>query len=117
MALTLVGASAAAQTSPSELQNSIMKMMEDPALSHAITGFSVRTVDGRILAEHNVDRLMMPASNMKLISFTRDVFHSLTSIDVSFEQSRNIPDKFITFDVSQLLKSPMYQVVALYPAA
>ena len=76
MALTLVGASAAAQTSPSELQNTIMKMMEDPALSHAITGFSVRTVDGRILAEHNADRLMMPASNMKLIS-TGAALHAL----------------------------------------
>ena len=29
MALTIVGASAAAQTSPSELQNTIMKMVEE----------------------------------------------------------------------------------------
>ena len=59
-----------------DIQNTLIKMAQDPALSHAITGISVRTVGGRTLAEYNADKLLLPASNMKLIS-TGAALHAL----------------------------------------
>lgn len=67
---------AVSQEIKTDIQQTLVKMAEDPALEHAITGFSVRTADGRVLAEHNAERLMMPASNMKLIS-TGAALHAL----------------------------------------
>lgn len=59
-----------------DIQNTLIKMAQDPALTHAITGISVRTVGGRTLAEYNADKLLLPASNMKLIS-TGAALHAL----------------------------------------
>ena len=59
---------AIAQETQSDLEQTLVRMADDPALSHAITGISVRTAGGRTLMEHNADMLLLPASNMKLIS-------------------------------------------------
>jgi D-alanyl-D-alanine carboxypeptidase/D-alanyl-D-alanine-endopeptidase (penicillin-binding protein 4) len=59
-----------------DLQKSLVTMTEDPSLSHALIGISVRTAGGRSLFKHNADRLLMPASNMKLIS-TGAALHAL----------------------------------------
>ena len=75
-AVFMTTASVSAQETTTELQQTLVRMAEDPALEHAVTGFSVRTAGGRILAEYNADRLMLPASNMKLIS-TGAALHAL----------------------------------------
>ena len=67
---------ALAQETETELRNTLIRLAEDPALEHAVTGFSVRTAEGKILAEYNADRLLLPASNMKLIS-TGAALHAL----------------------------------------
>ena len=58
------------------LQDSIQAIVNDPSLSEAVTGICVRTGDGRTLAEIDADNMIMPASNMKLIS-TGAALHTL----------------------------------------
>ena len=66
-----------AQTVKSQsLQQSIEKILNDPALSEATIGICAKTADGRTLAEIDADNMIMPASNMKLIS-TGTALHRL----------------------------------------
>ncbi len=56
-----------AQTS-NELQSAVEKLASDPTFSHATVAMSARTVGGRQLIDLDSDKLLIPASNMKLIS-------------------------------------------------
>lgn len=58
---------ATAQT-PQDLQMEAEKMAADPTFSHATVAVSARTAGGRSLISLNEDKLMIPASNMKLVS-------------------------------------------------
>ena len=58
------------------LQSSIQDIVNDPALSEAVVGICVRSGDGRTLAEIDADNMILPASNMKLIS-TGAALHTL----------------------------------------
>ena len=59
------GIAAHAQTA---LQQTAEAMAADPVFSHAVTGIKVMTGAGDVLAEADADRMLVPASNMKLIS-------------------------------------------------
>ena len=50
------------------LQNIAETLAADPVFSHAVTGIKVMTGEGDVLAEADADRMLVPASNMKLIS-------------------------------------------------
>ena len=50
------------------LQSSIETILNDAALSEATIGICVRTGDGRTLADIDADNMILPASNMKLIT-------------------------------------------------
>lgn len=50
------------------LQEQLETLAADPVLSQAAFGICVRTGDGRTLAEVNAAKMLVPASNMKLIS-------------------------------------------------
>lgn len=56
------------QVSAQSLQESIESIISDKAFSEATIGICVRTGDGRTLADIDSDNMIMPASNMKLIS-------------------------------------------------
>ena len=60
----------AAQThmEPADIQAAIKILTEDMTLSEAVVGVCARTGDGRKVAEVNAMQMMVPASNMKLIS-------------------------------------------------
>lgn len=50
------------------LQEKIEELISVPALSQAVTGICVRTADGKTIVDINADKMLVPASNMKLIS-------------------------------------------------
>ena len=56
-----------AQNSP-DLQTEAEKMAADPTFSHASVAVSARTIGGRELIDLDSEKLLIPASNMKLIS-------------------------------------------------
>ena len=56
------------QVSAQSLQESIESIISDKAFSEATIGICVRTGDGITLADIDSDNMIMPASNMKLIS-------------------------------------------------
>lgn len=76
---------AAAQTAEMSLQARLEAFAADPSLSHALTGICVRTADGRTLVDIDAEKMLMPASNMKLIS-TGAALHQLGS-DYQYETS------------------------------
>lgn len=51
-----------------ELKRSLDGLLSQPALSQAWVGVRVETLDGEVLYDYNGSKLMMPASNMKLIT-------------------------------------------------
>jgi D-alanyl-D-alanine carboxypeptidase/D-alanyl-D-alanine-endopeptidase (penicillin-binding protein 4) len=54
-------------TSLTELQNRIVEILRKPELSSAMVGIKVSSLDsGRVLFEENANKLLRPASNMKL---------------------------------------------------
>lgn len=55
-----------AQTPP--LQHTVHTLTEDPTFNNAYIGFKAVKGDGEILAAFNAEKVMVPASNMKLIS-------------------------------------------------
>lgn len=60
------------------LQETAEALATNPVFSHALCGIKVVSGEGMTLAEHNSNKLLMPASNMKLIS-TGAALHRLGS--------------------------------------
>ena len=58
------------------LQERIEAITEGDVLKDAVAGICARTGDGRVLVDINASDLMVPASNMKLIS-TGAALHAL----------------------------------------
>ncbi len=68
---------ASAQTSPEkDIQAKVQEIADDPAFSQAVIGICARTADGKELVDINAGTMMLPASNMKLIS-TGAALHAL----------------------------------------
>ncbi len=63
-----VAMSVTAMAQPVSLQEKVSALASDPALSQALTGICVRDAEGRTLVDINAGKMMVPASNMKLIS-------------------------------------------------
>lgn len=82
-----ISTSAYGQTQPENvtLQERIEVLTSDPSLAQALTGICVRTADGETLVDINAGKMLVPASNMKLIS-TGAALHSLGS-DFQYETS------------------------------
>jgi D-alanyl-D-alanine carboxypeptidase/D-alanyl-D-alanine-endopeptidase (penicillin-binding protein 4) len=52
-----------------ELRSDLTMIFNAPAMARGVWGVDVRSVDtGEVLFQHNGDRLMMPASNMKILT-------------------------------------------------
>lgn len=58
------------------LQNTVSELISDPALSEAVISICARTGDGTTIVDIDSDNMVLPASNMKLIS-TGAALHSL----------------------------------------
>ncbi len=67
-----------AQTATEGLQAAVEKIVADPALGEAVVSISAKTGDGRTLVDIDGDNMLMPASNMKLIT-TGAALHELGS--------------------------------------
>lgn len=69
--------SAYAQPHPyaEEAQNIAESIVADPALSQAVVSICARTGDGRVLMDVNSEKMLVPASNMKLISTGAALHH------------------------------------------
>ena len=67
----------------SEIRERIEAVAADPAFSQAVVGICARKADGTPLVEMNSQTMMLPASNMKLIS-TGAALHALGA-DMQFE--------------------------------
>ncbi len=72
-----------AQTEVEGLQKVVETIVEDPALGEAVISICVRTGDGNTLVDIDGDNMVIPASNMKLIS-TGAALHALGA-DYRFE--------------------------------
>ena len=84
--MLLLGAfGAGAQQVPESLQQKVEKIMSDPAFSEAVVGVCVRSADGETLVDINAQTMMLPASNMKLVS-TGAALHALGA-EKQFETS------------------------------
>ena len=68
--MLLCGISAAAQTSPKvdEVRATVEAVATDPALSQAVVSILAMRGDGSVIADIDGDNMLVPASNMKLIS-------------------------------------------------
>lgn len=71
--------------SAQNIQAAIEAISADPVFSQAIVGICARTEDGQVIAEVNPGKMMVPASNMKLIS-TGAALHAFGP-DYQFETS------------------------------
>lgn len=67
------------------LQSKVSTLAGDPTFSQSVIAVCARTADGKTLVDINSDIMMLPASNMKLIS-TGAALHALGA-DWSFETS------------------------------
>ncbi len=72
------GLSLNAQTPAKSLQYAAEAIVADPALGEAVISICARTGDGRTLVDIDADNMLMPASNIKLIS-TGAALHTLGS--------------------------------------
>ena len=75
-ALTLGNAASAQTYDAAKIQKAVKAIASDPALSEAVISICVRTGDGQTLADIDADNMVIPASNMKLIT-TGAALHKL----------------------------------------
>ena len=66
-----------------DVQAKVEVVTDDPAFSQSVIGICARTADGKTLVDINAEVMMLPASNMKLIS-TGAALHTLGA-DMQFE--------------------------------
>lgn len=85
-----------------QLQAAVEGITADPALSEAVMSICARSGDGRTLVDIDGDNMVMPASNMKLIS-TGAALHALGS-DYRFKTSLGHDGKI----VDGVLKGNLY---------
>ena len=87
MAMAFIGAAAqgTVYTKAEALQAAAKSIADDPAFSEAVLSFCAKTGDGKTLVDIDADNMVMPASNMKLIS-TGAALHTLGS-DYRFKTS------------------------------
>ena len=87
MAMAFIGAAAqgTVYTKAEALQAAAKSIADDPAFSEAVLSFCAKTGDGKTLVDIDADNMVMPASNMKLIS-TGAALHVLGS-DYRFKTS------------------------------
>ena len=64
----LTSVCAMAQQTTGDIQTKVEAITDDPAFSQAVIGICARTLDGDEIADINAEMMMLPASNMKLIS-------------------------------------------------
>ena len=83
--MSLLCTTAAAQLKPEagQAQEAIESILTDPSVENAVIGIYAISGDGRVLADINSRTMMVPASNMKLIS-TGAAIHKLGA-DYRFE--------------------------------
>lgn len=76
-ALMMMAETAASAQNPqkSTLQEEVEAITADPALGEAVMSICARTGDGRLLVDINADNMVMPASNMKLITTGAAMHH------------------------------------------
>lgn len=86
------------------LQEKIEELISNSALSQAVTGICVRTADGKTIVDINADKMLVPASNMKLIS-TGTALHRLGP-DFQYETSIGYDGKII----DGVLKGDLYVI-------
>lgn len=67
--------SISAQETP-DLQSAVRTLADDPALSQAVISICARTADGQTLVDIDSDNMLVPASNLKLVS-TGAALHAL----------------------------------------
>ncbi|HEY3266308.1 MAG TPA: D-alanyl-D-alanine carboxypeptidase/D-alanyl-D-alanine-endopeptidase [Armatimonadota bacterium] len=68
VALCIFGCSLSALASDESIRVSVTKELASPTLAHATVGVCIRSLsDGRTILTKEADRLLMPASNMKLL--------------------------------------------------
>lgn len=72
----LTSVCAMAQQTTGDIQTKVEAITDDPAFSQAVIGICARTLDGDEIADINAEMMMLPASNMKLIS-TGAALHTL----------------------------------------
>ena len=65
-----------ATTKPEDIASVLSTITADPALSQALVGICIRTENGETIAQCNPKMMLVPASNMKLIS-TGAALHTL----------------------------------------
>ena len=53
---------------PLDIASALNTIATDPALSQALLGVCIRNEDGQTIAQHNAKTMLVPASNMKLIT-------------------------------------------------
>jgi serine-type D-Ala-D-Ala carboxypeptidase/endopeptidase (penicillin-binding protein 4) len=78
LALALISGACAAKAAPAtapsspvvrQLQADLSTIFNAPVMARGVWGVDIRSVDtGQVLFQHNADRLMMPASNMKILT-------------------------------------------------
>ena len=64
------------QSQPTAIQTKVEELLGDGTFTQALVGIYAQTTDGTVIAELNSDKMLVPASNMKLIS-TGAALHEL----------------------------------------
>lgn len=76
IALAMISAVASAQQTEVSIQDRVEALVSDPTFSQSVVGICARTVGGEDIVDINADIMMLPASNMKLLS-TGAALHTL----------------------------------------
>lgn len=86
---------------PDALQDRLMSLVSDPAFEESLVGVCVRTSDGSTLVDINAEKMLVPASNMKLLTTgaALDVFGKEYRYETSLAYSGEITDGVLYGDL------------------